>query len=490
MPVAYSRYVMALESDTIAIPPVSLRPWFKTVHLNANFPITDIALKHCQDLIFNNANSLRVDIHHHLTEFEPSQKDIHQLRTNGSVFLDSIHRMVPSVKNVRVDVGCVNENRIIHSGLQYKTLFTRLFSSIVQLAVTRLEVRCGYFFDGLDWDTFNNQCSEHLVNIILFGGISDESWFEIVRRNSNILQTLSVGCLGRKDGFLKLISDRDGRCITYSNLWKLSINSNRFSEDDEAHVQNLSFLEDVVPFPNIQCLKIHGGSLLNDVLFRGNYHSLKFFEMDLTSYAATFLTKHRIFSTGKYTRLERVHLDIDNWYGVFDFGEYAQAAADIGRYAQSLTYIDYSGSDDFEEGHGRHLAIGFCRHLQNIEKLDLGYINMAFSDIFKIVKELSSLRYLGVYSISDTEMPQGMTLHQMMGKFNPLNSNFWALSLSSVDDGAENETAECLAILAILCPALAKITVEGGWFKDTWVEMLERKEFVDYRQLLEQVQSS
>lgn len=94
--------------------------------------------------------------------------------------------MVPSVRDisVEVDCGCDTETS---SNLQYQSMFTRLFSSIIQLAKTRLKIQRTTYFGDLDWDTIVNGCTKQLSNITLGGSISDKRGYETIRRNAKAL---------------------------------------------------------------------------------------------------------------------------------------------------------------------------------------------------------------------------------------------------------------------------------------------------------------
>lgn len=111
---------------------------------------------------------------------------------------------------------------------------------------------------------------------------------------------------------------------------------------------------------------------------------------------------------------------------------------------------------------------------------------MAFSNVFALAKELSSLRKLNIYGMSDTEMPQGLVLAQMIDKFRPLSPNSMILSITEIGRGPENELAQCLAILAILCPTLMEFRVYSCWFRDIWLDKIKEEGYEDYKGRLKQ----
>lgn len=161
--------------------------------------------------------------------------------------------------------------------------------------------------------------------------------------------------------------------MVYPNLQALEIEFNQYG-DHVDRIQYPTFPDSFVPFPNLQQLKFsYGYCLGDDVLFRGNHHSLKYLDLDLDVDLAKILADRCVFSTCKYKKLERVKIRLKD-YLIDVVDEYTQAAADVGRYAKYMSF--------YNSAYTRPVAIQllttFCHNLQRIERLCLERVKFYF----------------------------------------------------------------------------------------------------------------
>lgn len=370
----FDKYPLLSRQEIIEIPPASLVPCFKMLQLNVDFPITDKIVEHLQHVVLDNASSLYIYFYHGKNKSKPSQVKLQQSNVTQSMFLDCIRRMIPNVTNVSVEGDC-KDGIGRHSDSQRQRLFAQLFSSIVQLALASLEVIDISCLDGLFRNmTDNKYWDQQLVTIKLRNMYPDGSGFEIVRRNAETLQNLIVDFLDEVDDFPKLVTDKSGRHIVYSNLRRLTI-THAFSYG--VCDQSPELPDTVVPFPNLQTLDVWGFELASgDALFRGNYHSLKYLSLDLTRHTVNILTKHKVFSTCKYKELWQAKLEVDDGHSGVSISECARVTADIGRYARVLKVSGSLEDEEESESFGRHLSNNFSNQLHVIERLDFSDIHV------------------------------------------------------------------------------------------------------------------
>ncbi|KAJ2902865.1 hypothetical protein GGI21_004502, partial [Coemansia aciculifera] len=209
-------------------------------------------------------------------------------------FACSVRSLTPAATGVTIYYESVN-NSSANANELYNTLLTELY----RVGTTRMEV-----YTGTDQPTlFNMIMSTGLTCIVQGAGMDCAPFISLAYYNSRTLQRLVV----------KLDTEDDWRALLYNGTKYIAVfeclESLTMHVSDTSYTATWAAIENAAPFPVLSISDISGGYPFDDdVLFRGNGHTMKTLRLPFCALARDALGRFNALKRKGAGRLNAVYI--------------------------------------------------------------------------------------------------------------------------------------------------------------------------------------
>ncbi|KAI7821291.1 hypothetical protein BX661DRAFT_68165 [Kickxella alabastrina] len=246
-----------------------------------------------------------------------------------------------------------------------------------------------------------------------------------------------------------LVNNENGEAIVYPCIQFLELGDCVLGPHESRPLTKGTIL-----FPRLRQLLI--GSVYpfgDDVLFRGNNETLEYLELALDNKAIQILSKHRIFSSGKYPKLHTVYVSNSNdeieMSSVLSDRAYANCALKMGSSAQKLSIRgDYKYAGIITQISNSTLI--------NIQRLQLINTDLKLYNVITLLKAIPWLTSLHCRSLmmdaNLSEMEPATLVEHMRAVYYLLGSNLGECYVWRQGFQSANAVALCAFALAAICP--------------------------------------
>ncbi|KAJ2880201.1 hypothetical protein H4R27_004866 [Coemansia aciculifera] len=278
---------------------------------------------------------------------------------------------------------------------------------------------------------------------------NDKNFIKLAQHSSTILESLVIDskrCINTPS----IIWKEDGDdFVTYPHLHTLKLSVN------PGYCETLgSVPTDVVPFPNLRCLKIdYENAFGDDVVFRGNAATLESLDLDLSSFTVSVLRQYGVFTPTSHPKLRYARLWDKRRYTPRVFATNAEAlqfAMEIGPTAP-MRYIA-----GFPNGAKLIPTLSQLNGLGSIQFLNLNTTAFSFWDVIALIKILPMMSDLTVKSTSPGPLPYGITLDKLpayvLSTYAPMGECFRCWRFDSPTTASFTINAQCVLLLALVYP--------------------------------------
>ncbi|KAJ2751356.1 hypothetical protein GGI19_004531, partial [Coemansia pectinata] len=361
-------------------------------------------------------------------------------KKNIVAVLQRVKEMAPNVNDIWVLPKDYDTPRYNSSSI-YGSLVSQLFqlASHIQYCKDRyLLLKVNLEFDRID----------NLVHIKYTAGSDEKSVIKLARQNSTTLESFAIDAAGSVN-ITGVIWEGNDDFVTYPHLHTLKLSGN------PGYCETLdSVPADVVPFPNLRCLKIDCENTFgDDVIFRGNTATLESLELYLSSLTVSVLRQYDVFTPTSPPKLRYVRLWDKRRYAPHVFATNAEAlqfAMGIGPTAP-MRYIAR-----FPNGAKLIPTLSQLNGLGSVQFLNLNTTAFAFWDVIALINILPMMSDLTVKSTSPWPLPYGIMLNKlpayMISTYAPMGKRFRCWRFDSHMTASFTINAQCVLLLTLVCP--------------------------------------
>ncbi|KAJ2330308.1 hypothetical protein GGI00_003770 [Coemansia sp. RSA 2681] len=403
------------------------------------------------------------------------------IRSNVGAFAEHIRRMAPAVNEIRVDVRHCSEAL---SQLERQHLGD-LLTQLCQIG-TRVKhmTRGPTVFDALQ-----ASCVRNLVHLDYYSETNCGLLAQLVRQNAATLQYLELVLYQRFD-ISELVCDDNGDYVQYPHLHTLK----HAAWANLGGQTPLPEFEGAIPFPKLRHLFIRSSYPFgDDTPFRSNALTLERLEVELDDAAIAMLGKYKVFTPTSHPRLWYVSTKLVPGIvpGCFaTMAAYLQLALSIAPSAAARRIEDRNFSDMTCP---QVLSL-FGNHASSINVLSLSKTRLDLWSIIALIKALPLLSDLHTTIPYLGEMPVGSSLATLpahvISSYAPMGQKFRCWCFSREDEDVSEETAQCVLLLALICPNFDYAALlDGDRWQLMWMleDTIDTDDFVEHEQRLERL---
>ncbi|KAJ1817075.1 hypothetical protein LPJ75_001820 [Coemansia sp. RSA 2598] len=392
------------------------------------------------------------------------------------------HQLVPNPKSVSVSWSTLNPG---HQGQEViKCLGQKLSAFAKGASLVKIH----------DTGTLINMPISGFVDISPLTGFSytafsnQDSVFELIRRNSPYLQTLSLSSF-REANAKQLLYDENNVPVKYLRLQSLHL--------DPGYTQELIELKtakEFVPFPALQRLDIwQTYPFGDDVVFRGNSDSLRHVRLPIYREFVAMCEECGIFTPEKFSHLRSLSVSVTRSFSFRSEEDKTNLIRSLGKIVESavsgpllsfafrILFLDM----DSLETVLRHPA------LSRISSLDLSGTIVRFPDVVRILQIFPFVRWLAVFLESKMAKFKGVSKAKLADYVIESYSGICqylqtvCLAVSTKKDGAS--AANHVALLALIGPRLKVVEVKNArenMVKAPFNDLLKTRPFNEHAERL------
>ncbi|KAJ2442143.1 hypothetical protein GGF42_007056, partial [Coemansia sp. RSA 2424] len=252
--------------------------------------------------------------------------------------------------------------------------------------------------------------------------------------------------------------------------------------------------EGAIPFPKLRHLFIRSSYPFgDDTPFRSNALTLERLEVELDDAAIAMLGKYKVFTPTSHPRLWYVSTKLVPGIvpGCFaTMAAYLQLALSIAPSASARRIEDRNFSDMTCP---QVLSL-FGNHTSSINVLSLPKTRLDLWSIIALIKALPLLSDLHTTIPYLGEMPVGSSLATLpahvISSYAPMGQKFRCWCFSREDEDVSEETAQCVLLLALVCPNFDYAALlDGDRWQLMWMleDTIDTDDFVEHEQRLERL---
>lgn len=433
-----------------------------------------------QSLVFNNACTLRVVLAYTMME-GCAEWNGHEIDMWADKFYNYIIWLIPNIRVVEVmSLPYMATER----SQEYFSKYRRLVRLLAQRTHSKLNIGVSGHSDHIELDNLQVACDLTHLTLHRVNLVKNVHFLRLVRSHSRQLQFLSLQEDGLDMDFSQLFVGKHhlagdgvkGNYVIYPQLQFLHIHWRVNSSGSSMYSMSPPR---IVPFPNLKTLCCYGQYPFgDDVMFRGNQHSLQCLDLHLESRIAGILTESRIFDFGN-NNLQNVKLAVIHNEDSSEVT--AQLVASIAQTARTFS---------FKAGRNWHcpakIIVDRLCHFKHLRTLRIHALELSFEHIINLVQSLSKLHTLQCRFQGKYQKPKSIAHYALLSK--SLNR----LDLIDHQQKVTTDTAKCVLVLAILCPSLERVKFynsdKGDKFAEKLYRLLEQKAYNSYVKLKETIQ--
>lgn len=348
------------------------------------------------------------------------------------------------LSSLELDDGGLSSSKIIEKYTQDVRLFAPNATSV--------SISVKYQSKDSTSQQAKDQLSQFLISVafnvneltrIYFKEGSLPAGFDIVCKNARTLQVLGIREYTTFGSFSELIFEKStGEFMVYPNMRHLKI---VILNHRESYKMLRPKSPGAVPFPYLQNLECPGGYPFgDDVLFRGNQHTLRSINIMLCLTEVSILTEYRVFAADTHPNLHYVSVESMEDNAI-------KTIYSMARHVQVFKLVVPLFGEE-----PRNRFIANVGSLETLRVLDLFEFPLAFDYVVTVIESLSCLEKLRCRCFTYANFS---SLDALIAKKSPISHSLKELQLLNNASTFNEHELSSIITLAILCPSFYLITL-------------------------------